>query len=66
MLKLKNLDSFLSRMIVYFLLTTRWRLRNMEPPKRKDPQIFDMIVIVGLIFNALIAIFLVLYWLNLV
>lgn len=39
----------------------------MDPKNRhKDPKIFDMIVIVGLIFNALIAIFLVLYWLNLV
>lgn len=38
----------------------------MDPKDRhKDPQIFNMIVIVGLIFNALIAIFLVLYWLNL-
>ncbi|MGB3941481.1 MAG: hypothetical protein WBK96_08320 [Candidatus Manganitrophaceae bacterium] len=32
---------------------------------RRNSQLFDMIVIVGLIFNALIAIFLVLYWLNL-
>ena len=33
--------------------------------RQKDPQIFDMIVIIGLIFNALISIFIVLYWLNL-
>lgn len=32
---------------------------------KKDPQIFDMIVIVGLVFNLLIAAFLVLYWLDL-
>ncbi len=31
----------------------------------KNSPIFDMIVIVGLIFNALIAIFVVLYWLDL-
>ncbi len=31
----------------------------------KNTPIFDMIVIVGLIFNALIAIFVVLYWLDL-
>jgi hypothetical protein len=35
------------------------------PPKKKDPQIFDMIVIVGLVFNLLIAIFILLYWLDL-
>jgi hypothetical protein len=35
------------------------------PEKQKDPKIFDMIVIVGLVFNALIAIFLILYWFNL-
>lgn len=34
--------------------------------RQKDPQIFDMIVIVGLIFNALISVFIVLYWLNLI
>ena len=33
--------------------------------KHKNSQIFDMIVIVGLVFNALIAIFLLLYWFNL-
>jgi hypothetical protein len=35
------------------------------PPKKKDPQIFDMLVIVGLVFNLLIAIFILLYWLDL-
>ena len=33
--------------------------------RQKDPEIFHMIVIIGLIFNALISIFVVLYWLNL-
>ena len=31
----------------------------------RNSKLFDMIVIVGLVFNALIAIFIVLYWLNL-
>lgn len=35
------------------------------PYSHKNSPIFDMIVIVGLIFNALIAIFVVLYWLDL-
>lgn len=39
------------------------------PPKDyerpKDPKIFDMLVIVGLVFNVLIVIFIVLYWLDL-
>lgn len=38
---------------------------NLAPPKRKDPQIFDMIVIVGLVFNLLVAVFILLYWLDL-
>jgi hypothetical protein len=39
------------------------------PPKDyerpKDPKIFDMLVIVGLVLNVLIVIFIVLYWLDL-
>lgn len=31
----------------------------------KDPKIFDMLVIVGLVFNALVVIFIVLYWVGL-
>ncbi len=33
--------------------------------RQKDPPIFDMVVIVGLVFNALVVVFMVLYWLNL-
>jgi hypothetical protein len=40
-----------------------------KPPKDyerpQDPKIFDMLVIVGLVFNVLIVIFIVLYWLDL-
>jgi hypothetical protein len=41
--------------------------QNKDAPyySHKNSPIFDMIVIVGLIFNALIAIFVVLYWLDL-
>ena len=39
--------------------------KRRPPPKKKDPQIFDMLVIVGLVFNLLIAIFILLYWLDL-
>jgi hypothetical protein len=53
-----------------------WRKRMKSPDQSKENKdalyyshknspIFDMIVIVGLIFNALIAIFVVLYWLDL-
>ena len=31
----------------------------------KDPKVFDMFVIVGLVFNVLVVIFIVLYWLDL-
>ncbi len=31
----------------------------------KDPKVFDMFVIVGLVFNVLIVVFIVLYWLDL-
>jgi len=31
----------------------------------KDPKIFDMLVIVGLVFNVMVVIFIVLYWLDL-
>ena len=31
----------------------------------KDAKLFDMLVIVGMVFNVLIVIFIVLYWLNL-
>ena len=31
----------------------------------KDPKIFDMFVIVGLVFNVLVVVFIVLYWLDL-
>lgn len=52
---------------------TSWRIRMKPQEQNKDATyyshknspIFDMIVIVGLIFNALIAIFVVLYWLDL-
>ena len=30
----------------------------------KDAKLFDMLVIVGLVFNVLIVTFIVLYWLN--
>lgn len=33
--------------------------------RQKDPPVFDMVVIVGLVFNALIVVFMVLYWLDL-
>lgn len=36
-----------------------------EYQRPKDPPIFDMMVIIGLIFNVLIVIFVLLYWLNL-
>ncbi len=40
-----------------------------EPPKDyvrpKDPKIFDMLVIVGLVFNVMVVVFILLYWLNL-
>ena len=46
--------------------TTSSETKNTNlPPVRKDPQIFDMIVIVGLVFNLLIAVFILLYWLDL-
>lgn len=62
----KNLDSSLSPVLLYLHSYTCGEPRDMDPKEgHKDPKIFDMIVIVGLIFNALIAIFLVLYWLNL-
>ncbi len=31
----------------------------------KDPQVFDMFVIVGLVFNVLVVVFILLYWLDL-
>ncbi len=31
----------------------------------KDPKLFDMLVIVGLVFNALIVIFILLFWMDL-
>ena len=31
----------------------------------KDPKVFDMFVIVGLVFNVLVVVFIVLYWLDL-
>jgi hypothetical protein len=31
----------------------------------KDPKVFDMFVIVGLVFNVLVVTFMVLYWLDL-
>ncbi|MEK7286250.1 MAG: hypothetical protein AAB035_03010 [Nitrospirota bacterium] len=39
------------------------------PPKDyerpNDPKVFDMLVIVGLVFNVLIVVFILLYWLDL-
>ena len=40
-----------------------------EPPKDyerpKDPKLFDNLVIVGLVFNVMIVIFILLYWVGL-
>jgi hypothetical protein len=33
--------------------------------RQKDPKVFDMFVIVGLVFNVLVVVFMVLYWLDL-
>lgn len=37
--------------------------KDYERPK--DPKIFDMLVIVGLVFNVMVVVFILLYWLNL-
>ena len=30
----------------------------------QDPPVFDMVVVVGLVFNALVVVFMLLYWLD--